>query len=767
MSYGYPFAQATLFPQIGSIGTPGAEPYGPAPTERGGGGTDRGANSAERDQFVYVPALQSGAPVVIDGGRGFDVLLLSVSEDLWLDPAFQADLAAATLFVETAGARDTFAFSTFDLSIRNIELLQVSVDGVMMTLSDDPVSLLDDSYVLADPGTPLTGNVLLNDSVPDLVAAITVTDPTQYGAVTIDRNGNFVYVLDVSHPAVAALGQGQTLADSFTYSVTDADGDTATATAVITIGADAPALGFILEYAGISDSSGVSVSSAGDFNGDGIDDFMVSAPTMEPAGQVYVIFGKDSGTGATFDPAIDLQSLDGSDGFVFLGEVGSVSPGHSIASLGDINGDGIDDVILGASGHRQKDQGHAGKAYVVFGTTEGFDPTFDLGSLDGTNGFVISGMNEDDALGYKVASAGDVNGDGINDMIVGGYGVDGGGPNAGAAFVVFGVDTSTGAGFDPLIEVAMLDGTNGFALPGIAAETFAGHSVGSAGDVNGDGIDDLVIGAYGSDLRGKVDVGAVYVVFGKDTATEGDFAATIDLAALDGTDGFVLRGSDTGGSAGRNVASAGDLNGDGIDDILIGGFGYNASTDQDGTVYVVFGRDTAVEGDFFHTINLATLDGESGFVIEAAAPGDLFGRSFASVGDINGDGIDDILIGAPDADPNGLTGAGMAYLIFGTAAAGGFGAAFDLDSLDGSTGYVFSGAVIGEHLGYSVNSPGDIDNDGVNDLVFGSHGDEVGHVDDAYVVFGGADRLALLDGRDGTVDGRIDLAVLAADDFVF
>ena len=142
-----------------------------------------------------------------------------------------------------------------------------------------------------------------------------------------------------------------------------------------------------------------------------------------------------------------------------------------------------------------------------------------LSRLDGTNGFRLDGIDAFDHSGTSVAGTGDVNGDGIDDLIIGAYGAD---PD-GESYVVFGTDTGFGASLD----LSALDGLNGFRLDG------SGGPVAGAGDVNGDGFDDLIVGAPGA-ANGA---GVTYVVFGTDAGV----AATLDLSALDGSNGF--RGS--------------------------------------------------------------------------------------------------------------------------------------------------------------------------------------------------------------------------------
>jgi len=395
-----------------------------------------------------------------------------------------------------------------------------------------------------------------------------------------------------------------------------------------------------------------------------------------------------------FDP-VDLADVTaGIGGFVIQGEDAGDYAGFSVASAGDINGDGFDDLIVGAyladaAGNAKPD---AGAAYVVFGKEGGFGAAIDPAQVAlGQGGFVIHGEDVEDRAGRSVASAGDINGDGFDDLIVGAAYADAAGnakDYAGAAYVVFGKASGFGAAID-LAAVAL--GQGGFVIQGEDAGDRAGSSVASAGDINGDGFDDVIIGALNADAAGnaKLGAGAAYVVFGK----AGDFAASIDLAQVArGQGGFVIQGEDAFDSAGRPVASAGDVNGDGFDDLIVGAYRAAAAgiaKPDAGAAYVVFGK----AAGFGAAIDLGYVAfGQGGFVIQGEDADDGAGFSVASAGDLNGDGFDDLIVGAFGADGagNAKYSAGGAYVVFGKA--GGFGAVIDLAQVAlGQGGFVIHG----------------------------------------------------------------------------
>jgi hypothetical protein len=380
---------------------------------------------------------------------------------------------------------------------------------------------------------------------------------------------------------------------------------------------------------------GVSVTDAGDVNGDGLDDVAVGAPeagfnARAGAGSVYVVYG-GSGSGN-----VDLANL-GSGGLRIDGAVAGDRLGATVASVGDVNGDGRPDLAIGAPGATTVGRAGSGAVTVLLGAAH--PASIDLASL-GARGYVIAGPAAGDGVGaaLAVAAAGDIDGDGYADIAIGDRRAEGG---AGNAFVVRGAPTVAAVDLGAVASARVLR------LRGAAAGDLAGWSVAGVGDVNGDGRDDLVVGAPGVSTV-RAGAGRAYVVLGSSSPTG------FGLGAIS-SHGFAVDGAVAQEFSGEVVAPAGDLNGDGRPDIVIGA----PEAGTIGTSYVLFGSSSAGSN-----VDLAAL-GARGFRLDGPGTSSFAGNAFASVTGFDGDGRAALIVADGNGDLLKQENSGSVFVIDG------------------------------------------------------------------------------------------------------
>lgn len=449
------------------------------------------------------------------------------------------------------------------------------------------------------------------------------------------------------------------------------------------------------------------VAAAGDVNGDGSADFLVSKGDQitEPTeGITYVVFG------APAPGKVRLEDL--SDGGFAIYGASEGDEASYAAAAGDINGDGLDDVIVGAPGAEvlatgvepadENYRANAGRAYVIFGkrTTEPVHlADFDNG-VQGLQGYRIDGALGRDLAGSAVAGMGDVNGDGRDDVAVAA-------PFAGGVYVVFGKPTPDPVDLQPFDMGAQ--GPLGFKIRTVVPEVDDLLSVAGGGDVNGDGLSDVMVGV----LRNIYVPGSAYLVFGKADPS------SVDTRELEESEGFRMRSRTPHASTGYSVAGVGDMNGDGLSDVAVGA--PSLPGNRRAHVYVVFGKMTGT------TVQLERL-GAGGFTIVAERRYASTGRSIHGGQDVNGDEVPDLVVGAPARRSRGASLAGSAFVVFGRASS----RPVHLRAMATRDGYRIDGTHPGGQVGRSVALLGDLNGDGAGEVAVAAPKVGAGYKDGRY-----------------------------------
>jgi hypothetical protein len=348
-------------------------------------------------------------------------------------------------------------------------------------------------------------------------------------------------------------------------------------------------------------------SFAGDINGDGYSDVAIAAPEYsqfeQNEGAVFVYYGKQNDSGNTIDNILE-------------GNQSNASYGASISGAGDVNGDGYSDLLIGAPLY---DNGETdeGVAFLYYGSSTGIQ----------TAALMLEVNQAGARFGTGVSGAGDVNGDGYGDLIVGAPLYDKGQTDEGAAFLFLG-------------SAAGLISTPAVTLESNQVNAAFGTSVSRAGDINGDGFSDIIIGASLYD-NGQADEGAAFIYAGS--------ASGVNL-----TPASVLESNQASAAFGTSVSGAGDVNGDGYSDLVVGAPSYTNGESNEGVAFVYHG-------------SAGGIVPPAAIIIEANQADADFGYTVSGAGDVNGDGYSDVIVGAFNYD-NGETDEGAAFVYYGSAA---------------------------------------------------------------------------------------------------
>ncbi len=456
---------------------------------------------------------------------------------------------------------------------------------------------------------------------------------------------------------------------------------------------------------------GISVSGAGDVNGDGYSDVIVAARLYSNGqtneGAAFVYYGSSIGISSTAAWVVESNQA-------------GAQMGSSVSGGGDVNGDGYSDVVVGAFQYTNG-QTNEGVVYVYHGSATGISTTATS---------MVESNQASAGFGLAVSGAGDLNGDGFSDVIVGAYAYDDGQNNEGAAFVYHGGATGISTTAAARVESNQVN-------------AWFGYTVSGAGDVNGDGYSDIIVGAIFYD-NGQTDEGAAFVYHGSTTGISLTAAASVesnqasaslgifvsgggdvngdgfsdvivgavgyDNGETDEGAAFIYQGSATGisttatamvesnqasASMGVSVSGAGDVNGDGYSDVIVGANGYDNGETDEGAAFIYHGSATGISTT-------------ASAIVDSNQYQSIMGKSVSGGGDVNGDGYSDVIVGANRYD-NGQTDEGAVFVFYGSSI-----------GINLTAAWVVESNQVGAQMGSSVSGGVDLNGDGYSDVIVGA-----------------------------------------------
>ncbi|MFW3146380.1 MAG: putative Ig domain-containing protein [Thermoplasmatota archaeon] len=420
------------------------------------------------------------------------------------------------------------------------------------------------------------------------------------------------------------------------------------------------------------DELGTVVRIIGDVNGDGYDDIAMGAPNNDSggmnSGHVYIFFG--SGNGLPAD--VNVKDADAS----FVGEGMTDFLGDVIEGAGDINADGYDDILIGCD----MTAGGKGRVHLIMGNNTGWTMNRSISQSNA----IFEGTDSTETIGGAVCGKIDLNYDGFDDIVFSSKVSNINGTNSGHTYIFFGKNT----GFSGIISASNADAS----LIGDVYDN-SGWSLANAGDINGDNYDDLMVGAF-SNRAGYIN--KVYLVFGRWKPLWG---SQMSLSMSNAS----FERESPNDNVGVTISGAGDVNGDGFSDMLMGADTNDEHGNNRGQVYLILGRSAPWTMKTSLSTSNASFYGE--------ADNDHLGSSVSGGGDVNGDGYSDILIGAEGNGENGQD-AGQTYLVFGSSTG------WSMDTTISAANASYFGHE-GSYSGDSVSINGDVNCDGYDDILIG------------------------------------------------